>query len=88
MKQEIHGLQRGLRQLQLEIDRKTEELKNIVLKINSTREGPDRKLLKEIGNSAAVVLMSLHELYKALQVRATCHRDFGTYVALTYHRGF
>ena len=70
-KQQIIGLQRGLRQLQLEIDRKTEELKEIMLKINTTREGPDRKCLKEIGNSATVVLMSLLELYKALQVRAT-----------------
>ena len=72
LKQQIIGLQRGLRQLQLEIDRKTEELKEIVLKINTTREGPDRKWLKEIGNSATVVLMSLRELYKALQVRTTC----------------
>ena len=67
-KQEISGLQRGLRQLQLEIDRKAEELKEIVIKINATREGPDRKLLREIGYSATVVLMSLHEPYKALQV--------------------
>ena len=72
LKQQITGLQRGLSQLQLEIDRKTEELKEIVLKINTTREGPDRKCLKEMGNSATVVLMSLLELYKALQVRATC----------------
>ena len=72
MKQQITGLQRGLCQLQLEIDRKTEELKEIVLKINTTRKGPDRKWLKEKGNSATVVLMSLLELYKALQVRATC----------------
>ena len=68
MKQEISELQRGLRQLQLEIDKKTEELKSIIIKMNTTREGPDRKLLKEIGNSASVVLMSLYELYTALQV--------------------
>lgn len=68
MKQEINGLQRGLRQLQLEIDRKAEELKEIIIKISTTREGPDRNLLREMGNSATVVLMSLHELYKALQV--------------------
>lgn len=67
MKQEINGLQRGLRQLQLENDRKAEELKEIVIKINTTREGPDRKLLREMGNSAIVVLISLHELYKALE---------------------
>lgn len=71
MKQEINGLQRGLRQLQLENDRKAEELKEIVIKINTTREGPDRKLLREMGNSAIVVLISLHELYKALEVLAT-----------------
>ena len=70
--QQITGLQRGLDQLQLEIDKKTEELKEIVHKINITREGPDRKWLKEMGNSATVVLMSLLELYKALQVGATC----------------
>ena len=68
MKQEINGLQRGLGQLQLEIDRKAEELKEIIIKISTTREGPDRNLLREMGNSATVVLMSLHELYKALQV--------------------
>lgn len=72
MKQEITGLRQGLRQLQLEIDRKAEELKEIVININTTREGPDRKLLKERGNSATVVLMSLHELYRALQVLAAC----------------
>lgn len=86
MKQEIYGLQRGLRQLQVEIDRKTEELKEIVLKINTTREGADRNLLKERGNSATVVLMSLYELYKALQVRASCLCSFETYVTLTYYR--
>ena len=72
MMQEINGLQRGLRQLQLEIDRKTEELKEIVIKINTTHEGPHRRSLKEMGNSATVVLMSLHELYNALQVFAKC----------------
>ena len=70
MKQEINGLQRGLRQLQLEIDKKTEELKKVVIKMNNTREGPDRKLLKKVGNSATVVLISLHELFRALQVLA------------------
>ena len=68
MKQEINGLQRGLRQLQLEIDRKAEDLKEIIIKINTTREGSDRTLLRGMGNSATVVLMSLHELYKALEV--------------------
>ena len=72
MKQEIDGLQRGLLQLQLEINRKMEERKDVVIKINSTREGLDRKILKELGNSATVVLMSLHELYKSLQILATC----------------
>ena len=71
MRQEINGLQRGLHQLQLEIDQKTEELKEIIIKVNTTREGPDRKLLREMGNSATVVLMSLHELYKALELFAT-----------------
>lgn len=85
MKQEIHGLQRGLRQLQLEIDRKAEKLKEIVLKINTTREGADRNLLKERGNSATVVLMSLYELYKALQVCASCLCFSEAYVTLTYH---
>ena len=81
MKQQITGLQRGLHQLQLEIDRKTEELKEIVLKINTTREGQDRKCLKEVGNSATVVLMSLRELYKALQVRVLS----STFVKRTSH---
>ena len=71
MRQEINGLQRGLNQLQLEIDRKTEELKEIIIKVNTTREGPDRKLLRKMGNSATVVLMSLHELYKDLEVFST-----------------
>ena len=71
MRQEIKELQRGLHQLQLEIDKKTEELKEIIIKVNTTREGPHRKLLRNMGNSATVVLMSLHELYKALEVFAT-----------------
>ena len=74
IKQEIHGLQRGLRQLELEIDRQMEELKKMVIKINNTHEGPDRKMLEKMGNSATVVLISLHELYEALQVRPTCIR--------------
>lgn len=86
MRQEIDGLQRGFRQLQIEIDRKTEELKEILFKISTTREGRDRNLLKGRGNSVTVVLMSLHELYKALQVRASCLRFFETYIRLTYHR--
>lgn len=68
MKQEIHGLQRGLYQLQIEIDRKVEELKELVVKINATREGPERHSLKERGNSATIIIMSLGELYKSLQV--------------------
>ena len=70
MRQQINGLQRGLHQLQLEIDRKTEELKEIINKVNTTREGPDQTLLREKGKSATVVLMSLRELYKALEVFA------------------
>lgn len=84
MKQQITGLQRGLRQLELEIDRKTEELKEIVLKINNTREGPDRKCLQGMGNSATVVLMSLLELYKALQVRVLEFSE--TYITLICRR--
>ena len=68
MTQEITGLKRGLRQLELEIDRKVEELKSLVIMINTTREGSDRQLLKAKGNSATVVLMSLHELYNSLKV--------------------
>ena len=71
MRQEINGLHRGLRQIQLEIDRKAEELKQIIIKTSSTREGPDRNFLREKGKSATVVLMSLRELYKALEVFAT-----------------
>ena len=66
MRQDINGLQRGLHQLQLEIDRKTEELKEIIIKVNTTREGPDRNKFREMGDSATVVLMSLRELYKTL----------------------
>ena len=84
LKQQITGLQRGLRQLELEIDRKTEELKEIVLKINNTREGPDRKWLQRMGNSATVVLMSLLELYKALQVLV--FDFFETYITLICRR--
>ena len=72
MKQEINGLQLGLHQLQLEIDRKAEESKEIVTKINTKREGLDRTLLREMSNSVTVVLMSLYELYKALEVLPTC----------------
>ena len=74
VEQQITGLQRGLRQLQLEIDVKTEELKEIMQRINTTHEGPHRQCLKKIGTSATVVLMSLLELYKALEVRATYTR--------------
>lgn len=88
MKQDIYGLERGLLQLKLEIDRKAEELKEIVLKINTTREGADRKLLRTMGNSATVVLMSLHELYKALEVSAVCLCYLETYIRLTYHREY
>lgn len=43
---EITGLKRGLLQLELDIYRNFEELKNLVIKMNNTREGPDRQLLK------------------------------------------
>ena len=70
--QEISGLRQELHQVELKIDTNTEELKEILNKINTTPEGPHRRSLREMGNSATVVLMSLHELYKALQVFATC----------------
>lgn len=78
MKQEISGLQRGLHQLELEIDKKVEELKEILTKINTTREGPKRNTLKKLGNSAAVVLMSLYKLHSALQVYRICPGSSGT----------
>ena len=40
--------------------------------ITTRREELDRKLLKEMGISATIVLMALFEVYKALQVRPTC----------------
>ena len=86
MKRQIIGLQRGLHQLQLEIDKKTGELKEIMLKIDTTREGPHRKWLREMGTSATVVLMSLLELYKALQVRATCPDPCETYITFICRR--
>jgi hypothetical protein len=46
MAQEITGLKRGLRQLELDLDRNFEELKSLLIKMNNTREGPDRQLLE------------------------------------------
>ncbi|KAL6714010.1 hypothetical protein ACLMJK_008504 [Lecanora helva] len=68
MRHEIRGLQTGLEQLKLEIDRKTEELKVLVIKIGTTPEGPRRKSLRGQGNYLHTILMSLHELYDRLQV--------------------
>jgi hypothetical protein len=70
MKTEIHELKRGLQQLQSEIDRKHAELKDLVVKINTTHEGPKRQLMKNRGNAATVTLISLYELYGNLQVLA------------------
>ena len=70
VKQQINDPQRGLQQLQTEIDRKVEELKDLVVKINTTREGPERQSLKERGNTANVTLISLYGLYQSLQVPA------------------
>ncbi len=39
LKQEIHGLQRGLRQLEKEIGRNVEEIKDLVIKINTNSRG-------------------------------------------------
>lgn len=49
MKQEISGLKRGLHLLQLVIDRKLEELKDFVIMINTTDDGPNRQSLKKKG---------------------------------------
>jgi NADH dehydrogenase/NADH:ubiquinone oxidoreductase subunit G len=70
MKTEINELKRGLQQLQSEIDRKHAELKDLVVKINTTQEGPKRQLMKKRGNAATVTLISLYELYGNLQVLA------------------
>jgi hypothetical protein len=70
MKTEINELKRGLQQLQSEIDRKHAELKDLVVKINTTHEGPKRQLMKKRGNAATVTLISLYELYGNLQVLA------------------
>ena len=68
MQQEIHSLQNGLQQLKLEIDKKTEELKELIVKINTTSESPQRQWLKRQGNTVHIYLMSLFELYNSLQV--------------------
>jgi hypothetical protein len=70
MKNEINELKRGLQQLQSEIDRKLAELKDLVIKIDTTHEGPKRQLMKKRGNAATVTLISLYELYRNLQVLA------------------
>ena len=69
MKEEINELQHGLQKLQVEIGRKVDELKDLVLKIDSTAEGAERRLLRKRGNTVTVTLMSLNELYGSLQVR-------------------
>ena len=69
MKQEINELQQGLQKLEIEISRKVDELKDLVLKIDSIAEGAERRLLRKRGNTVAVTLMSLYELYRSLQVR-------------------
>ena len=46
MAHEITAIKRGLLELELDIDGKFEELKNLVIKMNNTREGPDQQLLK------------------------------------------
>lgn len=72
MEQRVRGLERGLRHLEKEINRRADELKDLVMKINTTREGPDRRLLRDKGNSVNVILMSLYELYASLQVIGSC----------------
>ncbi|KAL8795924.1 MAG: hypothetical protein Q9195_001668 [Heterodermia aff. obscurata] len=67
MKQEISELQHGLQKLQIEIGKKVDELKDLVLKINSAAEGAERRLLRKRGNTVTVTLMSLYELYRSLQ---------------------
>ncbi|KAL9610581.1 MAG: hypothetical protein Q9167_004732 [Letrouitia subvulpina] len=65
-KQQIDGLQTGLKQLQAEIDSKTEELKTLITRIDNTWNGKERQQLKERGNKVMVTLFSLNELYKNL----------------------
>ena len=58
MKQEFNELQHGLQKLHIEISRKVDELKDLVLKIDSTAEGAERRLLRKRGNTVTVTLMS------------------------------
>ena len=68
MKEEISRLQRNLYQLEVEMNTKVEELKELVIKINTTPEDPERQSLNIRGNLATIIIMSLRELYKSLQV--------------------
>ena len=72
MRQEIEGLEQGLSRLQQEIYEKLDELKRLVVKINTTAEGPRREAMKESSTSVTMALMSLHELYDSLQVKMNC----------------
>lgn len=72
MKKQVHELQQGLQQLQSEIDRKIEDLKDLVVKINTTKEGPERQSMKMRGNAANIALLSLYELYRSINVCLDC----------------
>lgn len=69
IKGDVAGLRRSLQQLQVEMDMRVKELKDIILQIDRTRRNEERQTLQKKGNSISVILMSLHVLYTELQVR-------------------
>lgn len=71
LSEHIAELQQGLHHIELEMDRKTQELKAILHKLSTTRNETERNRLKVLGNSATVVLVSLEGLYRTLRVRSS-----------------
>lgn len=70
MKREVHGIQHGMQQLHLVLDQKAEELKELMIKLNTAREDPQRPMLEYGGNRVTFITIVSEYLYNGLYVRS------------------
>ncbi len=66
--EDVANLQESLQSLHIEIERRTDELKELILSTSRTKKESKRKALQKRGESVTVIIMSLRAFSAELQV--------------------
>jgi hypothetical protein len=69
LSQDVTGLQRGIEQLEAEVQRLTQQLQQVISATQKTTHSSERQALRDRGSSLTVIIMSIEILVTELKVR-------------------